>query len=154
MKIQRFFSWDWKQSLAALACAQIAGAVLGFLATAPWIEPAPTTPYPLWIYFLHLVVFSGAAALLIAGSRRDRRAIYLGFTYLLAASAFSYRPLVKLSELFPGSAAGAILLLASLPATAFLPYFLWRFFQEFPRGVPDGAVNRIHRNFLRLFCES
>lgn len=150
VKNQGFLAWGWKQSLGVLDGVQIAGGLLGFLVTAAWNEPATTTPYPLWIYFLHLVVFGAAAALLIIGSRRDKRAIYLGFTYLLAASAFSYRPLVKLSELFPDSAAAPITFLASLPLTAFLPYFLWRFFQEFPRGVPDGTTSRIHRTLSSL----
>ena len=96
--------WNWKAAIGLLAALQILAGLLGFFLTAPWSEPAPTTPYPLWIYFLIMAAFATAAALLLYGGRSDRRAVYLGITYLLAASAFSYRPLLKLSELLPGSA--------------------------------------------------
>jgi hypothetical protein len=84
-----------------------------------------------------VVVFAACAAGLWLGGGRDRRARHLALYFLLIASEFADRLLLRLSVPLPG-AAGALLALGHVQVEAFLPYVLWLFVREFPR-VPAPA---------------
>jgi len=89
------------------------------------------------VYLAHVVVFAACAAGLSLGARRDRRARHLALYFLLIASEFADRLLLRLSVPLPG-AADVLVTLAHVQVEAFLPYVLWLFVREFPR-VPAAA---------------
>lgn len=109
----------------------------GVLGTASFEFPPPPLPPP--VSALQILVFAGAAMVLLAGGRRDVRARLLAAVFLVIASSFALRPLQALAA---GARVGsAIGLLAHLQADAFLPFLLWRFFRVFPRA-PEGRLVR------------
>jgi hypothetical protein len=110
-------------AIAGVATVQILAAMAGYLAG--WTSSAGSR-------MVHngqvsaLVLFFGAALLLICGGgRHDRRAWHLGVFFLLVASAFA-RPFLEWIAL-------RLPLLTWLCPDAFLPLFLWEFVREFPR---------------------
>jgi hypothetical protein len=90
-----------------------------------------------------MTVFSAAGGLLIFASGGNARPIDLGTAFLLIASSFALRPLLILASAVPSSVAAQVAL--SLSVDAYLPYFLWRFFSDFPRGVTRWWVRRVER---------
>src|SRR4029077_9906420 len=81
---------------------------------------------------LPLCCYALGGTLLRAGGQRDQRAAHLGLFFLLRATPFSTRCLLRL---VPAGSAGfglPALVLSSIHVDAFLPYFFWRFVGEFP----------------------
>jgi len=96
-----------------------------------------TIPIEMWV--LVVLAFGSAAAVLLYGGARDRRALHLGGFFLLIASSFSDRPLRGLPLLSLASA------LRSTPVEAFLGAYLWLFVWRFPEMSPFSRAQRAAR---------
>jgi hypothetical protein len=94
------------------------------------------------IYLAHVLAFSVAAAGLALGGRNDRRAGHLALFFLLIASEFADRLLLRLGVPFPGLA-NPLLLLGHFQVEALLPYVLWLFVADFPRLESGGWSSRV-----------
>jgi hypothetical protein len=102
------------------------------------------------VFLLNIVVFGTVGILLIYASRSDRRATYLGVAFCLIASSFSDPLVRRLPELLPSLFTPGMNPLSSLQPDAFLPYFFWLFFYEFPRGFLSPSMARFFRLVFRL----
>ncbi len=137
-------SKHWENLLLVLVGAKLLLALCGLAwgifspedAAGDTILPHPVLLLPLCCYAL-------GGTLLRAGGRRDHRAAHLGLFFLLLATPFSNRFLLRLV------AAGSLglglpaLVLSSIHVDAFLPYFFWRFVGEFPSPPVDFRTRRI-----------
>lgn len=110
----------------------------------------PVTPFSDVIYLLHIVVFGIVGTLLIYASGSDRRAAYLGVAFCLIAASFSDPLVRRLPDLWPEGIGSSVNLLLNLHPDAFLPYFLWLFFSDFPHSYSSARINRFLRVVLRL----
>jgi serine/threonine-protein kinase len=124
----------------ALAFLKVAAGVAAFFLT---IHSAPRDPYfhyPLYLFFL--LEFGGTAALLVLGGKADRRAQYLGFFFLTAASAWAGHPLANAAAL-PGSPATRLLgELGVLKLDSLMAFYLWSFVRDFPSAPRSAATVR------------
>lgn len=123
--------------------------VAGGIALAVSSQP-PQRPIPDIVYIINIVVFGAVAALLISASRNDNRATHLGVAFALIASSFADPLVRRLPEVMPSSVGPVAGLLSSIHPDAFLPYFLWLFFYDFPRSFNSPAMNRFFRYVFRL----
>jgi hypothetical protein len=137
-------SKHWETLLLVLVGAKLSLALCGLVGGAPSPEDAAgDTILPHLLLFLPLCAYAVGGTLLRAGGRRDRRAAYLGAFFLLLATPFSNRFLLRLV------AAGSLglglpaLMLSSIHVDAFLPYFFWRFVGEFPSPPVDFRLRRV-----------
>jgi len=133
----------WERLLLALAGCKLAVALLGVV----WGTLSPTDlsgdtilPHP--ILLLPLCAYAAGGAVLRLGGSGDRRAALLGVFFLLLATPFSNRFLLRLVAADVGGLSVAALLLSSLHADAFLPYFFWRFVGEFPTPPTSFRLRR------------
>lgn len=97
----------------------------------PDADARPEVPHE--VSLLLLVVYGAGAWLLLAGGRRDRRAVYLGVSFLLIAGLYTGRLLSGFLD-----SSGAVLpvgvrVLQACAPDAFLPFYLWLFARSFPR---------------------
>ena len=97
-------------------------------------------PHP--VLLLPLSAYALGGTLLRAGGRRDRRAACLGMVFVLLATAFSNRFLLRLVAAGSPGLGLPALILSSIHVDAFLPYFFWRFVGEFPSPPVDFRVRR------------
>jgi eukaryotic-like serine/threonine-protein kinase len=97
-------------------------------------------PHP--VLFLPLCAYALGGTLLRAGGRRDRRAAYLGLFFLLLATPFSNRFLLRLVAAGSPGLGLPALVLSSVHVDAFLPYFFWLFVGEFPSSPVDFRTRR------------
>ena len=81
--------------------------------------------------------------LLWAGGRGDRRSVHLGIAFLLLATSFTNRPLLRLATAEVDLLGFPALILSSLHFDAFLPYFFWRFVGEFPTSPVSLRLRRL-----------
>jgi hypothetical protein len=124
--------------LLAAAALKMAGGVGVWIAG--FVDPAQYPgAFPPWVHALHVVVFGGAGALLIAGGRADVRPRRLGAVFTLLAASFSDRLLAAAASggSLPSAVTTPAHVLVLLQPEAFVPFFAWRFVKEFPRI--DGA---------------
>ena len=99
--------------------------------------PAPAAPaLPTWYYLALLVIFQLSAAWLFIGGRRDVRARALATLFVLFATLFSDRIVIRATAFTPDSVDRAMLLIAAVQLVAFCPYAFWRFAYTFPRPLP------------------
>jgi eukaryotic-like serine/threonine-protein kinase len=134
----------WERLLLVLIGLKLLGALLG----AFWGLPSTTDRTQAAILdelvlLLPLVAYALGGILLWSGSRTDRRAAHLGIVFLLLATAFSNRPLLRLVTSGWGGLGVPALLLSSLHVDAFLPYFFWRFACEFPTEPLSYRTRRL-----------
>jgi hypothetical protein len=139
----------WIPAVLGLAGLKAAVAIAVFLATRN-TEPGGTLSNALsWITVVEVVTCSALAVFLImAGRRRDRRAVCLGGVFLLLASSSADRMLAGLAVHRPVLTTW-LTTLQHLNPDAFLPVFVWSFFREFPSALPFGAGRRIPEIAIR-----
>lgn len=108
--------------------------VVGILAAGAVIAaPAPAPALPTWYYVALLVIFQLSGSWLFIGGRRDVRARSLATVFVLFATLFADRVLVRAAAIAPDGSDRALLLTASVMLVAFCPFALWRFVHAFPR---------------------
>ncbi len=81
----------WTAAILVVAVLQIIGGLAGWVLSQPPVPPGTGVGPPSFINGINILAYGSAAALLVIGGRRDRRAVYLGTSLLLVAVAFSRR---------------------------------------------------------------
>ena len=111
---------------------------VGILASALLIgTPAPGPPaLPTWYYISLLAVFLVSGTWLFVGGSRDARARTLATLFVLFASLFADRILVRAAGYAPDAVGRAMLAFGTVQLVAFSPYAFWRFTYLFPRPQP------------------
>ncbi|HET9212574.1 MAG TPA: serine/threonine-protein kinase [Thermoanaerobaculia bacterium] len=134
----------WERLLLALVGAKLLAALIGVAVGVP--SPADraegTILSPL-LLLLPLCVYGLGGAILVLGGSGDRRAALLGTFFLLLATPFSNRPLLRLVEAGTPGLDYPALVLSSLHFDAFLPFFFWKFVGEFPTTVLSFRTRRV-----------
>ncbi len=134
----------WERLLLALVSAKLLVALLGVVFGVPSpTDHAEKTFLSPELLLLPLCVYGLVGAGLLLGGSGDRRASLLGVSFLLLATPFSNRPLLRLVESGTLGLDYPALILSSLCFDAFLPYFLWRFVGEFPTTVLSFRTRRL-----------
>jgi hypothetical protein len=136
----------WIHGLLALAALKLVGGVVGFALGYGAGPPGDETAFPPVVRCLFLLAFALTGLFLLTSGREDERARHLGAFFVLLATVFSNRPLLDSLNAMEGMAPEwpwAVRILAILPPDAFLPYFAWRFCQEFPNSVSSFQVQRL-----------
>jgi hypothetical protein len=136
----------WLRAVGAVAGLKIVLGLLGMIVGGGLPDTQPGRDL---IYLAHVLAFTVAAAGLALGGRNDRRAGHLALFFLLIASEFADRLLLRLGVPFPGLA-NPLLLLGHLQVEALLPYVLWLFVQDFPRVESGGWSTRVPATAVRL----
>ncbi|RPH57187.1 hypothetical protein EHM82_01865, partial [bacterium] len=134
----------WERLLLALVGLKLLVALPG----AWWGIPSSTdlagaTILPQLLLMIPLCAYALGGVLLWSGGRGDRQAVLLGISFLLLATSFSNRPLLRLVA---SEWAGLELLALSLSGfhfDAFLPYFFWRFVGDFPTSPLSYRTRRL-----------
>src|SRR6188472_2143118 len=88
--------------------------------------------FPPWVHAVHVIVFSSAGLLLIAGGWADVRPRHLGSLFVLLGASFSDRLLVAAAAAAGGPVASMAGTLAILQPEAFVAFVFWRFVNDFP----------------------
>ena len=101
--------------------------------------------FPPWVHAVHVIVFSSAGLLLIAGGRTDVRPRHLGSLFVLLGASFSDRLLVAAAGAATGPVASLAATLAILQPEAFVPFVFWRFVNDFPRVESAPGLQRLIR---------
>ncbi|HEY4596904.1 MAG TPA: hypothetical protein VIJ02_10920, partial [Thermoanaerobaculia bacterium] len=134
----------WERLLLALVGAKLLVALLGVVLGVPSpTDHAEGTFLAPLLLILPVCVYGLGGAILLLGGSGDRRATLLGIFFLLLATPFSNRPLLRLVESGTLGLDYPALILSSLSFDAFLPYFLWRFVGEFPTTVLSFRTRRL-----------
>jgi hypothetical protein len=137
---------SWLRVVRAVAALKIGLGLLGFTAGAPLPDTRAGRDL---VYLVHVLVFTACAVWLAVGSREDRRARHLSLFFLLVASEFADRLLLRLTVVAP-ALTDPLLLLGHIQVEALMPYVLWLFVEDFPR-LPDGSWRgRVPRAALGL----
>ncbi len=133
----------WKRAALVLALVKVSLGVAALAAVYSRVDPDPV--YPWLLHLVYGLPFTAAGILLVAGGRRDPRAISLGGFFLMAATSFFNRPLRTYVGLtLPGHAVFAAV--DALELDAFMAYFLWTFARDFPHQL----VSTVGRQRIRL----
>ncbi len=124
-----------------LFVAASAKVAIGILASGLVLgAPAPAAPaLPTWYYLALLVIFQLSAAWLYIGGRRDARARALATLFVLFATLFTDRIVVRATAHAPDIGDRVLLLVAAVQLVAFCPYAFWRFAYTFPRPQPAAG---------------
>jgi eukaryotic-like serine/threonine-protein kinase len=134
----------WEHLLLALVGCKLLvalpGVVWGILSPG---DVAVDTILPHLVLVLPLAAYAAGGAVLRLGGSGDRRAVLLGTFFLLLATPFSNRPLLRLVASDWLGLGIPALALSSLHLDAFLPYFFWRFVGEFPTPPTSFRARRI-----------
>jgi len=130
----------WLAAVLGLALIRVLGA-LTFAVSIALPAPGRASSFPSWIFVIQIIAFTLASFWLLAGGRRDERALALAGVFLLIASAFSERLIASHVRLVTP----ALGLLLSLPYESLAPCCLWRFLAEFPRSYRADPLTRIAR---------
>jgi GAF domain-containing protein len=135
------------RTILGLAAIKVAFGGLVFVAFPPG---AAAKPFPDAVFVLLMLVFGGVAAFLVFASQGDDRAVYLGVVFALTAATFADPLAQNVGKLLPLELGPGRALLSSFYPEAFLPYFVWLFYRDFPRGFASPAINRIFRLGIQL----
>jgi hypothetical protein len=110
--------------------------VVGILASVVLIgTPAPGPPaLPTWYYVSLLAIFLVSGTWLFVGGSRDARARTLAALFVLFASLFADRIIVRAAVHAPDVVARVMPLFGTVQLVAFCPYAFWRFTYMFPRA--------------------
>jgi hypothetical protein len=134
----------WERLLLALVGLKLLVALFGFVWGIPSsTDAAVATFLPQLLLLLPLVSYAVGGGLLWAGGRGDRRSVHLGIAFLLLATSFTNRPLLRLATAEVDLLGFPALVLSSLHVDAFLPYFFWRFVGEFPTSPVSLRLRRL-----------
>jgi hypothetical protein len=126
-----------------LAALKLVGGVVGFALGYGVGTPGDDTAFPLVVRCLLLLAFALTGLFLLTSGKDDERALHLGTFFVLLATVYSDRPLLQAVSAVSPDWVWAVRILAILPPDAFLPYFAWRFCQEFPNSVSSFQVQRL-----------
>ncbi len=131
--------------LVLIAVLQIAGAVVA--ACQPDLERRVPQVFkglalPPQANLVPLLAFAAGGALSLAAGREDRRAVYLGMSFLLLSLPFTTRFLHALGYLAPPALGWPLVALRSVHVDAFFPYFFWLFALEFPQAPAPERLRR------------
>ena len=135
----------WERLLLVLVGCKLAVALLGVV----WgTAPSPTdiagdTILPRLVLLLPLSAYALGGILLSKSGGAARRAALLGLSFLLLATPFSNRPLLRLVTAGQYGLGLPALVLSSFHLDAFLPYFFWRFVGEFPTPPLSFRTRRV-----------
>jgi hypothetical protein len=134
----------WERLLLALVACKLCVALLGVVWGAPFpASLAEDTILPRLLLILPLCAYALGGVFLRTGGTADRRAALLGLVFLLLATPFSNRPLLRLVALDQSGLGLPALLLSSLHLDAFLAFFFWRFVGEFPTPPLSFRARRV-----------
>jgi hypothetical protein len=137
---------SWLRVVGAVAALKIGLGLLGFVVGAPLPDTRPGRDL---VYLAHVLVFAVCAVWLAVGGREDRRARHLALFFILVASEFADRLLLRLGFVAP-ALTDPLLLLGHVQVEALMPYVLWLFVEDFPR-LPDGGWRRrVPREAIRI----
>ena len=94
-----------------------------------------------WLAVTLALWFATSAVVLLAGGRSDRRAVYLGTTFLIIGASFCPRFPADLAAALPPLVGVPLRLLVSVQSDTLLPLYLGLFARSFPerRRGPRGA---------------
>ena len=134
-------------ALLAIGAIQVLAAGLILFLGPPGAEATDGLPDSL--FFAVALVNAAVAIPLLWGGRENRRAWFLGATFLCAASAFSLRPIAHLAQA-PPSAARLMGALAAINIETFAPYCVWRFALEFPQVTRYDGRRRLAARLAAL----
>lgn len=130
----------WIEAFLAAVGAKLAVGLAGFLIVR--VDPTPA-PFPTWIPLSVMLAFATSGAILVAGGRRDRRAVAFGAQLLAFGSVFADRPIAQLASVSSHPASGTFDVLRALRPDAFAPALLWLFARDFPQSTTFGAARRV-----------
>ncbi len=139
------FPLGWAgRALLLLTAVRIAGCLVAILTG---VVPPRSAAFLLGSGYtaLQLVAFGAAGMVLLVGHAGDARTARLGALLVVVASAFTPIPFQLVSDQVLGLA-----MLAPLYPDAFLPFFLGRFMEEFPRRRGKRRMDHVLRFLVRL----
>lgn len=119
---------------------QVAVGFFGVFLAGVLQRPAGAT-LPGWVLALQMLMFMGSSLVLWTRSRKDNRVLALAAIFGAIATSFARRPAEYLIDVGPLST--QMEMLGSLRIDAFLPYFLWCFFGDFPRTISSLRIRRV-----------
>ncbi len=142
--------WRWIWIFLTLATLKCFLGIAGFVASGLGLIQADAS-YSLRVFSLmSLLAYLLVGGLLVWAGRRDRRAVYLGAAYLLTASSSSDALFTGFHESGLGVFPAAAAFFNRLQPDAFLPVFIWLFFDEFPRKPSFGLARTLPRRAALL----
>ncbi|HVR99150.1 MAG TPA: serine/threonine-protein kinase [Thermoanaerobaculia bacterium] len=135
----------WLRLLWAVTGLKLATALLGVFWGAPLesTHAGGATILPRLVLLIPFFAFALGGLLFLLGGRGDTRAIHLGTAFLLLATPFSNRPLLRLIISDWQRMGLPALWLSGIHVDAFLPYFVWRFVGEFPSATVTFRTRRV-----------
>ena len=121
--------------LFAAASVKVAVGILasGLVLSAPALA-APALPT--WYYCTLLVTFQLSGTWLFLGGRRDDRARTLATMFVVFATLFTDRIVIRATARTPDLVDPSLLVVVAIQLVAFCPYAFWRFAYVFPRTNP------------------
>jgi hypothetical protein len=132
----------WLPPVLGVAALQVLAGLLG-VGWSIWSGEPLGAALPAWVFPVQMAVFSAAAAAVLLGADGDERILALGAVFALIATSFARVGATFLeSQLEISQPVAAI---RSLRVDALLPFFVWRFFQDFPRGITSPALRQTAR---------
>ncbi len=138
----------WLGLVLSLAALKIGFGVAGYLFSLLGASSGGRDPVPSGFSLAHVLVYGSVGLLLVANRARDRRALFLGASFLLVAVAPSDRLFASLSEV--PALRGAVGVLSHLHPDTFLPLCFWLFFSEFPRAPASNVARVLRRTGVLL----
>lgn len=124
----------------------VAGVQVVLSLAAPGFGRTPLLSPVLGGFFYALVLtFAGVGGFLASGGRGDPRALFLGTTYILSASAFAQVILDQVPPTGGGDLVATMRLASTVHVESFLPFFVWGFARHFPRPPARGLEVRLAR---------
>lgn len=133
--------------LLILVVLQILIAVIELLTRLVVAENAARLFYDVPL-LLQACAFTAAGLYLLAGGRRDTRAVSLGITFLLVAATFRQPNSWGLEASPLAAGMDLVQALIRLDTEAFLPAFFWHFAARFPHLPDSPRARRSWRRFL------
>jgi hypothetical protein len=126
----------WTKLVVSIATAQVLAGLAGSLLGLP-----KGGHFPSWVAVVMELSFGSGAALLLLGGRSDRRALHLGVTFLVIASAYCARFIEQLAQVAPAALAAVFDLLRLAFTGVLIPVYLGLFARDFPE-VPLSDKSR------------
>lgn len=136
--------------VCAVAFLQIALGLAGLVAAGAGAEWARQTPIRDWQRAIEILAFTGLAAHLLLGARRDARTEHLGALLLLIAVFFAHPAIQALANALPAGWSGIALGARSVTVDAFAPAFGWLFVRDFPRALEWPRIAAFVRTMIVL----
>ena len=115
--------------LVLLTCVVKAAASLGVM-----VGTSVAVPGRAWIYVLLSTGFTLAGLVIVLQGRHDRRATSLGAFFALIGSIYT-DPVLLLGSRRMVDVGRGLDVLAAVQIAALMPYYFWRFVQDFPRRL-------------------